>query len=457
MDAASAAVSLRVNGAEIEVFDGFPGDPEATCTPDTPTVTNTSAITIADTAAMHDTLFNIELVGGPFEPGADTVGEGSGVREIEIEIEGGDNAGNGDTVSPVGGTGAENWRFGALTGSASGANLNAPEAAMPDGDDLRMTGIEFILAFGDPVVGATGAGDTITANGSTELGALTLPASFVGDEGDDELTAGNANTFLGGGEADDTMTGGPGNDQMRLAFGDDIAAGHGGTDMCSYLNQDGDVTADLRIATQQDTGAGGLDTLTGCEDLEGGDDDDTLIGTNGPNLLRGGENTPGLEFGADTLVGLGGNDTLSGSDGADLLQIRDGGPDTANCGNPNPGPPPDRVVADRKGVDTIAADCEQVSFLPAAIADIDPPQTSIDRGPKRKTRKRKATIAFSSDEPGSSFECALDGEPFAACTSPFVDKVKRRRHEFGVRATDAAGNTDGTPAEIGWKVKKKRK
>jgi hypothetical protein len=33
----------------------------------------------------------------------------------------------------------------------------------------------------------------------------------------------------------------------------------------------------------------------------------------------------------------------------------------------------------------------------------------------------------------------------------------RARHSFQVRPTDAAGNTDPTPATQSWKVKKKRK
>jgi hypothetical protein len=35
--------------------------------------------------------------------------------------------------------------------------------------------------------------------------------------------------------------------------------------------------------------------------------------------------------------------------------------------------------------------------------------------------------------------------------------VKRRRHIFEARATDAAGNVDPSPAQHVWKVKKKRK
>ena len=47
--------------------------------------------------------------------------------------------------------------------------------------------------------------------------------------------------------------------------------------------------------------------------------------------------------------------------------------------------------------------------------------------------------------------------PFEPCTSPEDVKVKKGKHTFEVRATDAAGNTDPTPATQSWTVKKKKK
>jgi hypothetical protein len=92
-----------------------------------------------------------------------------------------------------------------------------------------------------------------------------------------------------------------------------------------------------------------------------------------------------------------------------------------------------------------------------ASADCIAPDATITKHPKNKTRKRRATFEFSSSEPGSSFECSLDGAPFAACTSPLTAKVKRGKHTFSVRAKDPAGNVDPTSATDDWKVKKKKK
>ncbi|MFN8149752.1 MAG: hypothetical protein U0R24_01320 [Solirubrobacterales bacterium] len=92
-------------------------------------------------------------------------------------------------------------------------------------------------------------------------------------------------------------------------------------------------------------------------------------------------------------------------------------------------------------------------------ADTDPPETTLDKKPKAKikTKKKSAKVsfAFSSDESGS-FECALDKASFSPCASPLTLKAKKGRHTFSVRAVDAAGNTDATPATAGFTIKRKR-
>jgi hypothetical protein len=89
--------------------------------------------------------------------------------------------------------------------------------------------------------------------------------------------------------------------------------------------------------------------------------------------------------------------------------------------------------------------------------DTEPPDTTITRQPKDKTKNKQATFEFSSSEPGSSFQCAVDGQTLKVpCTSPYTVKVKKGKHTFRVRATDSAGNADATPASDSWKVKKKK-
>ena len=57
-----------------------------------------------------------------------------------------------------------------------------------------------------------------------------------------------------------------------------------------------------------------------------------------------------------------------------------------------------------------------------------------------------------------TFECKLDNEKLAPCTSPHTTKkLKPGKHSFEVVATDAAGNTDPSPAKASFKAKKKKK
>ena len=93
--------------------------------------------------------------------------------------------------------------------------------------------------------------------------------------------------------------------------------------------------------------------------------------------------------------------------------------------------------------------------------DATAPDAQIDQGPKKKvkTKKKKAKVKFefSSADPTASFECSLDGAGFEPCTSPDVEKVKKGKHTFDVRATDQLGNVDQSPAEQAFKVKRKKK
>jgi hypothetical protein len=62
-------------------------------------------------------------------------------------------------------------------------------------------------------------------------------------------------------------------------------------------------------------------------------------------------------------------------------------------------------------------------------------------------------LAFSSNEAGSTFQCSLNGAAFAGCTTPAnYTGLAVGNHTFQVRAIDAAGNVDPTPAGHAWTV-----
>lgn len=83
----------------------------------------------------------------------------------------------------------------------------------------------------------------------------------------------------------------------------------------------------------------------------------------------------------------------------------------------------------------------------------DPPETSITSGPPSPTEETSASFAFTSDDAFASFECSLDGAAFTACASPLLlDGVSVGEHALAVRAVDAAGQVDATPATYAWTV-----
>jgi hypothetical protein len=84
-------------------------------------------------------------------------------------------------------------------------------------------------------------------------------------------------------------------------------------------------------------------------------------------------------------------------------------------------------------------------------ADTDPPETTITSGPASLSASRDASFAFTSDESGSTFECSLDGSPFAACPAAYTG-LGDGGHTFDVRATDSSANTDATPAGASWTI-----
>lgn len=90
---------------------------------------------------------------------------------------------------------------------------------------------------------------------------------------------------------------------------------------------------------------------------------------------------------------------------------------------------------------------------PPPPVDTMPPDTAIDGGPSGSVAATSAGFSFSSSESGSTFECRLDDGGWAPCTSPrSFEALAVGSHTFEVRATDAAGNVDSSPASRTWAI-----
>jgi hypothetical protein len=88
----------------------------------------------------------------------------------------------------------------------------------------------------------------------------------------------------------------------------------------------------------------------------------------------------------------------------------------------------------------------------APAADTTPPETAIASAPSGSIASTSAAISFSS-EPDARFQCSLDGAAFADCASPAsYSGLAQGAHAFDVRAIDAAGNVEASPAQARWTV-----
>jgi Synergist-CTERM protein sorting domain-containing protein len=83
--------------------------------------------------------------------------------------------------------------------------------------------------------------------------------------------------------------------------------------------------------------------------------------------------------------------------------------------------------------------------------DTQPPDTSITRGPPALAISGDTEFEFSSNEAGVSYECSLDAESFTPCLVNGI--FAPGTYTLSVRAVDAAGNADPSPAEYRWTVR----
>ncbi|OJT25217.1 hypothetical protein BO221_12745 [Archangium sp. Cb G35] len=93
------------------------------------------------------------------------------------------------------------------------------------------------------------------------------------------------------------------------------------------------------------------------------------------------------------------------------------------------------------------------SAINTFTVDTTPPDTTIVSGPSGFTRQTTATFEFSATEPGVTYECNLNDAGFTPCPSPVTfNSLAEGAYTLLVRARDAAGNVDETPAMRSFRV-----
>jgi len=81
------------------------------------------------------------------------------------------------------------------------------------------------------------------------------------------------------------------------------------------------------------------------------------------------------------------------------------------------------------------------------------PWTKLRHRPPRRGTDRTPTFRFLTGEPHATFQCKLDRHAFRSCRSPFTSRrLSFGRHLFEVRARDASGELDPSPARWAFRV-----
>ena len=339
--------------------------------------------------------------------------------------------------------------FGAVPlpcGGATATNTDTVVVTGTSGTAERLTIDQSESLFGPGVeVETTTPEIEVVAN----LGDASDRLVVIGTSGDDKLSAGvNGVAIDADNDVDVTfapspapatveLVGGGGKNTLTARGGSGTAAVFTG----SVVLRAGDLGDILTGSNLGDVIVGGA----GSDDVNGYGGDDTIDGGAGDDKLNGADgNDDSLGgLGADSISSGGGDDTIRAADGiADPVLNGGAGIDTAYYDLSDPVP----SAVETKILDTGPPP-------PPPGPDTTPPETTITSGPTSPTAQTTATFALVSSEAGSTFACALDLGAFLPCASPVTySALALGSHQFRVRATDAAGNTDPTPAAYSWTI-----
>jgi Ca2+-binding RTX toxin-like protein len=227
-----------------------------------------------------------------------------------------------DTLT--GGDGADTFVFAAGDSGILARDVITDFAKGTDQIDLDAAGAKaFIGSRG--FSGTAGEVRTTAANGTT-LVQLDSNGDRIADlefelTGEMALTAVDfgdlMNERLVGTLGDDVLQGLEGDDVLIGLAGNDVLDGGTGNDTADYSGTTHNLRLDLDLATAQDTGLTGFDTLISVENLIGGGGANTFYGSAESNRLEG-------RGGNDLLDGRGGDDFIVGGAGSDQLAGRAG-------------------------------------------------------------------------------------------------------------------------------------
>ena len=145
---------------------------------------------------------------------------------------------------------------------------------------------------------------------------------------------------------------------------------------------------------------------------------------------------------------------FAGTDGAVAFECALDGAAFAACTSPASLTPGDGQHAFAVRAIDGAGNADPTPAMATWTLDTTLPDTMITAGPDAASTSGPAVqFAFTSPVGNATFECALDGAAFAACTTPLsLAALTDGAHAFAVRAKDDNGVVDPSPATRSWTV-----
>lgn len=174
--------------------------------------------------------------------------------------------------------------------------------------ELVIDTFTYVIQLGNGALSVATVSVEITGTGPNEIVGTQLRDVLNGTAYADAIRGLESNDTLYGNGGNDFLYGNDGNDRLLGGDGSDLLDGGSGSDTTSYLDAPSSVTVNLGITGPQQTGGGGVDTLISVENLIGSNYDDVLTGDDNDNTITG-------LFGVDVIRGGGGNDRLIGDTG----------------------------------------------------------------------------------------------------------------------------------------------
>ena len=365
-----------------------------------------------------------------FSPGVGD--EAGGNNEIEIYVDLGNRPGTRLLVADDDPAGVR-LRFG-----TGGINPNAFESERLPDADIFVSG----TLLGGLTASASSGADVISLEGGAGTGGpLFAPIVVFAGDGADRIVAGPGTDVLDAGPGGDVVESGDGDDLVIPGPGDDVLKAGRGTDTVNYLAR-GPVSS--RPRARRPAGHARASEHRSTRRARAW----SVRRPYATPRRRARASRASGGQGDDILDGRSGDDVLDGGEGDDAIDVRDGGPDTADCGTEI-----DTVVADAPGIDSTIK-CERLLFPGMPPSDGGREQPSADTLPPAflgRIRFRQGLLRYALSEAGTvriairrgkgrirRFEApAVAGRNSTRLASR---RLRPGRYRATLLATDAAGN-----------------